>query len=245
MKSHRWFGFILPGATLRDRVWACVGSLVGVGLTALVSTALFPHDPRLPFLVAPIGASAVLLFAIPASPLAQPWPIIGGNTISALAGIVVCRFLHDPMTAAGMAVSLAIAAMSLTRCLHPPGGAAALTAVLGAHSPMVADWSFAFAPVALNSILLVLCGWIFHKFSRHRYPHRTELLSASPPAAATPGLVIPNDRTFEMDDLNAALLEYGETLDVRKDDLNGLFRLVEQHAKARKLQNDAPGSGFQ
>ncbi len=89
------------------------------------------NGPHVPLLVAPMGASAVLLFAVPASPLAQPWSIIGGNTISALIGVIVAHFVHEPALATGIAVALAIAAMSFTRCLHPPGGAAALTAVLG------------------------------------------------------------------------------------------------------------------
>ena len=67
------------------------------------------------------GASAVLLFAVPASPLAQPWSIIGGNTISALMGIIAAYFIRDPIIATGVGVSLAIGAMSFTRCLHPPG----------------------------------------------------------------------------------------------------------------------------
>lgn len=239
MKIHKWSGFILPGATLRDRVWACVGALLGVGVTAFSCTALFPHDPRMPFLVAPIGASAVLLFAVPASPLAQPWSIIGGNTVSALMGIVASRLIQDPLIAAALAVALAIAAMSLTRSLHPPGGAAALTAVLGSHSPMVAAWSFAFAPVALNSILLVLCGWMFHQFSRHSYPHRAKSLSTPTPETQNPSTTM--SVRLEIEDLNAAILEYGDTLDIRKDDLDRLLRLVEQHAQARQTRTDAIG----
>ena len=78
-----------------------------------------------------MGASALLLFAIPSSPLAQPWSIVGGNTVSALIGLLVSRYVPEPAVAAGCAVAFAIAAMSLLRCLHPPGGAAALTAALG------------------------------------------------------------------------------------------------------------------
>ncbi len=92
---------------------------------------LLGNGPHLPLIVAPIGASAVLLFAVPTSPLAQPWSIIGGNTISAFVGLAVTQFVDDPALAIGLGVALAIAAMSVTRSLHPPGGAAALTAVLG------------------------------------------------------------------------------------------------------------------
>ena len=75
------------------------------------------------------------------------------------------------MAATGIAVGLAIVAMSMTRCLHPPGGAAALTAIIGGPSVAAAGFTFALVPVCLNSILLVLLGQVFHKFSLHSYPH--------------------------------------------------------------------------
>ena len=139
----RLFSPILAGATLRERLIACLGALLGIGLTGVISGYLFGQGPHLPLIVAPMGASAVLLFAVPSSPLAQPWSIIGGNTISALMGIVAAYLIHDPIIAIGVGVSLAIGAMSFTRCLHPPGGAAALTAVLG--GPVVAGWGFSFS----------------------------------------------------------------------------------------------------
>ena len=120
----RLFVPLLAGATWRDRLVSCVGALVCVGATGLICSLLLGNDPLLPLLVAPMGASALLLFAIPSSPLAQPWPIVGGNTVSALIGLLVSRYVPEPAIAAGCAVALAIAAMSLLRCLHPPGGAA-------------------------------------------------------------------------------------------------------------------------
>jgi len=118
---------ILAGSTLRDQMVAGIGAIFGICLTGLICGLAFGGDAHLPFIVAPMGASSVLLFAVPASPLAQPWSIIGGNTISALVGIAVGQLVHEPMAAIGIAVGLAIVAMSMTRCLHPPGGAAALT----------------------------------------------------------------------------------------------------------------------
>ncbi len=114
------FSPILAGATLKERLIGCLGALIGICLTGLVCGFIFGDDPQLPLIVAPIGASAVLLFAVPASPLAQPWSIIGGNTISALIGVTVSYFVKDQMVAIGLAVALAILAMSLTRSLHPP-----------------------------------------------------------------------------------------------------------------------------
>ena len=104
---------MLAGATLRDRMIACIGALFGIAVTALVCRVT-ASDVTLPYLVAPIGASAVLLFAVPASPLAQPWSIVGGNTVSALIGIAMAKLVTDPALAAGLAVALAIGEMAST-----------------------------------------------------------------------------------------------------------------------------------
>ncbi|MBB3461692.1 HPP family protein [Rhizobium sp. BK377] len=226
----RLFHPILAGATLRDRLLACLGALVSIALTGLLCGALFGEGSHLPLIVAPMGASAVLLFAVPASPLAQPWSIIGGNTISAIMGVAAASLIRDPIIATGVGVSLAIAAMSFTRCLHPPGGAAALTAVLG--GPVVASWGmlFPFVPVALNSCLLVVLGLVFHKLSRHNYPHvvaalvNTHLTADRPPAERA---------GFQEEDIDAALAKLNETFDIDRADLGRLLRQVEFEAVAR------------
>lgn len=230
MTSNHWSGFILPGATFRDRMWACCGAIFGICFTALVSTLSFPAETHLPFIVAPIGASAVLVFAVPASPLAQPWSVIGGNTISALMGVLTSCLIQDPIIAAGISVSLAIAAMSLTRCLHPPGGAAALTAVLATHMTAMNRWLFPLTPVALNSVLLVLCGWIFHKFTHHAYPHQAAPALTVPPG---PPKSIVAHGDFTPEDLDAAIKDFGEPLDIQAGDLQRLFQLVQFRARAR------------
>src|SRR3546814_11714629 len=111
----------------------------------------------LPWLVAPLGASAVLVFAVPASPLAQPWPVIGGNLLSAAVGIFMGQVVGTPLIAAGMSAGAAIALMSLGRCLHPPGGACALLLALGANRPEA--WGCAPSiPVSANSPALAAQG---------------------------------------------------------------------------------------
>jgi CBS domain-containing membrane protein len=224
------FAPILAGATLRERFLACLGALVGIALTGLVCGYLFGDGPHLPLIVAPIGASAVLLFAVPASPLAQPWSIVGGNTISALVGVLVVRFVHDSIVATGLAVSLAIAAMSLTRSLHPPGGAAALTAVLG--GPVVAGWGLLFplVPVALNSFILVAVGIAFHKLSRRNYPH-----VAAQPANVHQTRDLPANMrvSFRDEDIDAALGKMHETFDIDRSDIGRLLREIELQATIR------------
>lgn len=218
---------VLAGATLRDRLIACVGGLVGVMLTSLVSAAALHGLAPLPFLVAPIGASAVLVFAVPTSPLAQPWSVVGGNVVSALVGVTAARFVPIPSLAVGVAVGGAILAMSLLRCLHPPGGAAALTAVIGGPAVLSAGYAFPFVPVGINSVILILAGFAFHKASGHSYPHRAIPIAGLELAASELG--VPNPA-----DIDLALADLGETFDVSREDLDLLFRRVEFHAAERK-----------
>jgi CBS domain-containing membrane protein len=211
----------------------CVGALAGIGLTALIGLLAFGRDASLPYLVAPMGASAVLIFAVPASPLAQPWSVIGGNTLGALVGIAVSGAVHDPLIASGLAVSLAIAGMSFARCLHPPGGAAALTAVLGGPAVLAAGYKFALLPVAANSAALVALGWLFHKLSRHSYPHVPATAAAHPHGTNDPA---PETRIgFNAADVDAALEDIGETFDIAREDLDTLLRRIELRSFARRL----------
>lgn len=204
----------------RERVRACAGAFAGILVAGLLGMlAALVHGGL--WLIAPLGASAVLVFAMPASPLAQPWPVIGGNVLSSLVGIA-CAGLSLPLPlAAALAAALAIAVMFATRSLHPPGGAAALLAVISGQ----AEWSYALFPVAFNCIALVLCAAAFNSLTGRRYPHSRQV----EPAAA-------GDR-FSTADLDAALAHYNQYLDVSRHDLAELLHHVESAAYQRQLGN--------
>jgi CBS domain-containing membrane protein len=221
------FAPILPGATARGRLFACLGAAVGIALAGLIAGWFHGDGEALPWLVAPMGASAVLLFAVPASPMAQPWPIIGGNTISALVGFAVGQAIGHGALACGVGVGLAIAVMSVTRSLHPPGGAAALTGVIGGSLVDSAGWWFPLAPVALDAVLLVAVGLLFHRLSGHPYPHLGGAAPTEDPAPA---------RRFEVsdEDLDAVLAESGETYDIDREDLRLLLGELESRVLARE-----------
>ncbi|OHD02443.1 MAG: hypothetical protein A2885_08780 [Sphingopyxis sp. RIFCSPHIGHO2_01_FULL_65_24] len=199
-----------------------IGALMGIGLAGLICAAMFPAS--MPWIIAPIGASAVLLFAVPSSPLAQPWSIVGGNAISAIVGIVVAQAVSTPALAAALAVSTAILVMSLLRCLHPPGGAVALSAVLGwsTFASHVVDF---LVPVLINSLVLVAIGMFFHRFSGHSYPHRARPVEGKTLVPAPVGL--------QMADIDAALDDLGETFDISREDLALLLERAEVHAASR------------
>ena len=219
---------ILPGATARDRALACLGVVVGIALTGLVGSLVHGQGWASSWIVAPLGASAVLLFVVPASPMSQPWPIVGGNSLSALVGFAVGVGLGHGALACGLAVGLAIAVMSVTRSLHPPGGAAALTGALGGSLVDSAGWWFPVAPVALDALVLVAVGWLFHRLSGHPYPHPKAPQSATedPPPSKRVGV--------SEEDLDAVLAEIGETFDVEREDLRLLLAQLETRVLARQ-----------
>ena len=224
-----WWRAFRPARTsinTRERARLVVGALIGIFLTGLLShLSGGALASSLPWLVAPLGASAVLVFALPASPLAQPWSVVGGNTVSALVGIAVVQGtqgLGFPELAAGLAVAMAMALMLALRCLHPPGGATALMMVLGG----VSEPAFAFYPVLLNSALLVAAGIAYNNVTRRAYPH-TQL-----PAAGA----VPSGQTRQLDaDLDAMLARYNQVLDVSRDDLQALLAGTQLRAYDRKL----------
>lgn len=199
-----------------------LGALFGIGVTAFICEIVFKGDSALHLLYAPMGACAVLLFAVPTSPLAQPWPMIGGNVVSATVGVIIALFVDEPAIAAGLAVSLAILAMSICRCLHPPGGASALIAVMG--GPTVSEMGFLFplAPVGLNAVMLVLTGIVFHRLMGRSYPH------VPAPVAVN------NNKTSDVpaqlrvgvqrQDIEKALEAFGEGFDIKTGDLERLIR---------------------
>ncbi len=219
----------VPMRTL-ERLLACLGALFGIAGTALVTQWCLGADFSMPLLIAPMGASAVLVFAVPASPLAQPWAVVMGNTLSALVGIAAGKLIADPTLAAAAGVSGAIGVMSLARCVHPPGGAVALTAVLGGPAIGAAGFAFALAPVAINSLLLTAIGLAFNNATRRQYPH-----VPPPPVAHGTTDAAPQVRVgFTLADIDRALARYGEALDVSREDLEALFREVALEAHWRR-----------
>jgi CBS domain-containing membrane protein len=185
-----------------------------------------------PMLVAPMGASAVLLFALPSSPLAQPWSIIGGNLVSAALGVTCAQWISDPMLASAVAIAAAIGAMMALRCIHPPSGAVALTAVLGGPAIHAQGYHFLWTPIGINSLLLLAVAMLFNNLTRHRYPHRIiEHTNTHHTADAQPGARL----GFNSDDLDYVLAQYNEILDVSRDDLESLLLQAEMHAYRRRF----------
>lgn len=215
----------------KERMRAAVGALIGILLTGMLGYLTVGITPALPALIAPMGASAVLLFAVPSSPLAQPWSILGGNIVSALIGVTIAALVPHVFTAAALAISIAIAAMISLRCLHPPSGAVALTAVLGGSAIHDLGYGFVLWPVAGNSIILLTVAVLFNNFTGRPYPH-----SIRPqPAGHGTKDPAPIERIgFSSADLDDVLKEYDQVLDIDRDDLETILRRTELRSYRRR-----------
>ena len=149
---------------------AWLGAFVGIGLLAGV-VGVFPGIQLL--VIGSFGASAVLLYGAPGAPFSQPRNLIGGHILSALIGVACYKYLPTlPGLQEGAAVATAIAAMMLTRTIHPPGGATALIAVIGSDHIHRMGWGY-FMPVAGGALILLLVALISNNWYRPAsYPQR-------------------------------------------------------------------------
>jgi CBS-domain-containing membrane protein len=145
-----------PRVSPAEILWSWLGAFLGIGLAGWLEEQWFaPAD--LPLLIGSLGASAVLLYGAPRSPLAQPRNLLGGHIVSALVGVACFQaFGGVPWLAAGSAVAGAIALMHVTRTLHPPGGATALIAVVGSAQIHALGWWYVLVPATVGPLVLLL-----------------------------------------------------------------------------------------
>lgn len=178
------------------------------------------------FMVASMGASAVIVFAVPNSPMARPWAIVGGHLISGSLGLLCARWNSEPWVAAAAAVGLSILAMHLSRCLHPPGGASALIPTLGGMTVQEHGIQFLLMPLALNVTSMLAASLVFQILRRRANAGRTEARTDPPPLERL-GI-----RTA---DLHNAVLEMNAFVDISEDDLRALYNLAAKHAVRREF----------
>ena len=223
----RALGPAIASSSTTEALRAGIGVLLGLGVAGLsVLSPAVSHQLGL-YLVAPFGATAVLLFAVPNSPLAQPWSAVVGNTLSAIVGVAVCLSIEDPTLRVALAVGLSVIAMSLARAVHPPGGAVAMTAVMSPEAIGELGFRFALTPVAVGSVFLVLCAMAYARATGRRYPFRQfDADVAAPPAAARLGL--------SEGELTDILQRYEQSLNLGAEDLARLIGAAELQAATHR-----------
>ncbi|MBV7454556.1 HPP family protein [Acidovorax sp. sif1233] len=224
VRTLRWLRNFWPaplGIDGRERLRFIAGAVIGVLITALLSRWWAGDAASGPWMVASLGASAVLVFGMPSSPLAQPWPVLGGSTLSALVGALCSAVVPDPVISGALAVGLAIALMVPLRCLHPPGGAMALYVVLTAGDGL----HLAVFPILFNVVILLIAAMVYNGLTGRRYPHPQRVAPRTHVAKGA----------FTASDVDAALAHYNQVLDVSRADLEGLLHLAGRAAFQRTL----------
>jgi len=224
--------FVPEPLIARPTEWLRASAGVGVALALVMSLSawVFGAATMLP-LAAPAAATAVLLFVAPSSPFAQPWAVVAGNLIATLIGVALGASGMSVVAAAGIAAGLVIASLFGLRCLHPPGAALALVAVVG--GPQIAASGYALLyPVAFNSFLLVAVALIYNNLTGHPYPKARPQKGNSHHTRDA----LPSERmSFSEDDVERALEDFGEYVDITRDDLAQLIKQTEKHALRRSM----------
>ena len=163
-----YFGGDQSPVSWQERIRSCMGAFIGLLVVVSISKYLGELSGIGEWLMASLGASALLVFVLPGSPMAQPWAVIAGNTLSAFIGVAAVNLIGGSLLAMPIAAAFSILGMFLLRCLHPPAAAVSLIAVLG-H---IAHYRYAIFPVMIDSILLVLAGFLYNNVTGKTYPNK-------------------------------------------------------------------------
>ncbi|TNY32899.1 CBS domain-containing protein [Pelagovum pacificum] len=230
MRALKSLGPAVSRVSSVEAARAGLGATIGLGLAGFF--VLSPEiDTELGlYLVAPFGASSVLLFAVPNSPLAQPWSAVVGNTVAALVGVAVCMTISDPTSRIALAVGLAIFAMILCRAVHPPAGAVAMTAAMSPEAVSRLGFWFALAPIAVGTTALVLIAAAYARLTGRHYPFRqfddpSEKRQVDRRSAEGLGL--------SESDLTEILERYRQSFNLGVEDLARLIGAAEMQAAVR------------
>ena len=220
----------------KEKIISAVGGFIGI-YAILFITQLYVPVPSASLIVASMGASAVLLFAVPHGPLSQPWPVFGGHVISAVIGVTVRLLVPDMLLAAALAVGISIAVMYYLRCIHPPGGATALAAVVGGPDIQALGFGFVLTPVMINASIILLMAWLVnYPFSWRRYPSAlstSETTTAALRQSSDAGI-----GRIPRRDLEFALKSMQSFADISEEELENIYLRASQHAMDMRLKSD-------
>lgn len=230
MKDLLKFLGIEANTTSHAEKWvAALGGFSGVILTLIICRYFLGSDAYI--VVASLGASAVLVFALPHVSVSQPWSLVGGQVVSAIVGVTCAKLISDSSLAASVAVGVSILAMYYLRCVHPPGGATALAAVIGGPGVQALGYQYVVAPIFLNAILLLfLAIAINFMFKWRRYP-----VYLSSRLMENNSTNISATSMFASEDLQEAMKQLDLYVDMREEDLTRLVNLAISNYKKNHL----------
>ncbi len=207
-----------------EKIISVIGGFIGMLLVILISQYFTKTTDA--FIIASIGASAILVFTVPHGALSQPWAVLGGHCVSAFVGVACYQHIPQFFLAASAAVAIATLAMYYLRCIHPPGGATALAAVIGGQSIHALGYLYVITPILLNVIVLLLSATVFNYFfAWRRYPAGF----MSKPVELIDTTQLSNKETLSSESLKYALEKMDSFIDVTEEDLKRIFALAIEH----------------
>lgn len=231
-KIKKFWGFEVDSVSNAEKLASTIGGVLSIFLIAFVTNKVTGATGAT-LIVPSMGASAVLLFAVPHGKLSQPWALFGGHLISALVGVACYQLVphHYHYLAAGLAVGLAIGAMHVCRCIHPPGGATALAAVIGGPTLHAIGFNYIFSPILLNSVIIFTVAFVFNNvFPWRRYPASMMRFNEHPQARP-----INLEHLIEQKYIQQALTDMDLVVDMTSEDIQRLFALTLEHADRQRL----------
>lgn len=219
-----------PPISAAERNRSALGALLGIGLCACL-LYVFPIHAH--WLIAPVGASAVVLFTLPHSPLAQPWSILGSYLFAALAALICILWIPQPYLAAAVAVGATIWLMARFNCIHPSGGAVALFIVI--EGVYAREHVFGMAVLILMNGLLILFAAIIvnNLVLGRRYPYQPKKIESNLHLTKDQSPLERNGLTHP--DIESAMKKLDTFIDVQEDELIQIFRLAVEHAFERNV----------
>jgi CBS-domain-containing membrane protein len=235
MQATKWLGVELVEVTFKEKLISAVGAALAIYCVFWFTHSFLPSRAAIG-VVASMGATAVLLFAVPHGQLSQPWPLVGGHIVSALIGVSCVRIISNPALATALAVGASIGVMHQLKCIHPPGGATAFTAVMGGQAIGDLGYMYVLYPVALNAvIMLALAVLINFPFCWRRYP--AVLIKRKPAQDAAIVLVSEHDHR----NIVEAVRSLDSFVDVSEEDILYLARIMAAHYAQRHSTSAGEG----
>ena len=150
-----------------DVIIATIAALISLLVVGWISRMAAGDQAGL-YLMASMGASAVLIFAVPGTQMAKPWAFCCGHFLSAFVGVSCNLLIGDLVIACALSVSISIFLMSYLRCMHPPGGAAAMIPIVSGESVTAMGYSFLLVPVGVNVLVMLLFSLIYFRLLAQR-----------------------------------------------------------------------------
>lgn len=213
-----------------ERWRATLGTLIFIGAAGTLLLE-FPVGQR--WLLAPVGASAVILFMLPHSPVAEPWPVVGSYLFGTASAFTSTLLIPYPPLAAAMAVAVSVWLMARFNCIHPPGGALALMLVLAAPQSLGEMGDLAAAQAANVLVMLLLAVLVNNLLLRRRYPWHAQAAGKNPHLTRD---AVPQERVgLTHEDLEYAFKARDTFVDVQEGELVELYNLAVDHAFERHV----------